>query len=203
LGDLYLHIQRTLTLVRCDNTKANLPKVSADERKTQAVYLPFRWLWVEQRAIVTIPQQGTGLALHDEILKIDGRPIADLVVQISPYIPFDGKTHWSRFSGISEPLEFMGGAVDHFGVLLWYIKPIVNLLVRSKSGETKELQLDRINFIQWTQLQGENLSGSSFKNAVTFERIDDNTAYVRIDTFVNYRDTVKPEDIYNPTFKAM
>ena len=41
LANFYLNVQDALTKIRCDHTKANLPKSIAQRRKQQAVYLPF------------------------------------------------------------------------------------------------------------------------------------------------------------------
>jgi C-terminal processing protease CtpA/Prc len=203
LGDFYLQVQKTLSLIRCDHTKANLPKTMNAERDSMPVYLPFRWEWIENRAFITQSDPSTPFKVNDEILFIDGQPIAELVKQVMPYIPYDGLTEWSRASGIAASLEFKGGAVDHFGALLWDIKPQVNIKVKSLDVEIQEHLVTRINYKQWTALADESLSGQNFKDAVKLERIGDNIAYLRIDTFVNYRQPVEPEDIYAPVFKAI
>lgn len=196
----YLSVQKALTLIRCDHTKANLPKAMRQERNTQAVYLPFRWVWVENRAIVTQVDKNNKLYQYDEILQVDGQAITDLVKQVKQYIPVDGYTEWSRNSGIASSLEFQGGAVDHFGAMLWQVYPEVNLTILRNNQEIS-ITLSRINYKQWLAL-GE-ASVRNFKDAVNYKAIDENIAYLRIDTFVNYRHPVKPEDIYNPVFKTI
>lgn len=203
LGDFYLSIQDTLTLIRCDHTKANLPKVLLDERNAKPMYLPFKWAWIEQRAFVTAPADESGLSAMDEILEIDGVPIKQRVEQVIKYVPYDGNTRWARLSGVSQSLEFKGGAVDHFGSLLWENKPTVELLVATQDGNTRLVIADRINHQQWSKLEEKTKRARNFKDAVTLERIGDKEAYLRIDTFVNYRTPVKPEDIYDPVFKTI
>jgi hypothetical protein len=201
--DFYIAIQGALALIQCDHTKANLPKAMRQYRNNNPVYLPFRWTWIENRAFVTVVDKQNELALHDEIISIDGRSILERVNQVLPLIPYDGYTTWSRNSGIAESLEFQGGAVDHFGSLMWDIQPEVKITVRTKQGLTKTHLLERINFTQYTVLADDKPSFKNFKDALSFERLGSDIAYLKIDTFVNYKDPVNPADLYDPVFKAI
>ncbi|MEO1596072.1 MAG: S41 family peptidase [Pseudomonadota bacterium] len=202
-GDFYLAVQRVLTLIRCDHTKAELPKALATRRREQATYLPFQWVLVEGRGFVTVAAEATGLKRGDEILRIDGRPLPELVAEVAPYIPVDGYTDWARRGGISNSREFMGGALDHFGDLLWDNGPTVALALADENGETREVTLDRLTFGDWRALDADTGRAANFVDAVTFEPIGDNAGYLRIDTFVNYRRPVDPDDLYGPIFKRL
>ena len=203
LGDFYLGVQKILTDIRCDHTKAELPKTLIEKRKTSPVYLPIRWNLVEGRGLVRIAGSDTGLKYGDEILAIDGRPLADLVREVAAYIPVDGYTEWSRTGGISESLEFRGGAIDHFGALLWDVAPQAELRVASKDGDIRDLTIDRIFFDQWSELGAQDGVTRNFKDAVKFERLGAKGAYLSVDTFVNYREPVDPDVIYDPIFDAL
>jgi len=200
-AELYLGIQAVLTEIRCDHTKAELPKNLIELRKEEPVYLPFRWSFVEGRGFVRVAPPNTGLGFGDEILAIDGRPLAKLVDEVKDLIPVDGYTEWSKNVGISESLEFRGGAVDHFGALLWDISPKADLTIKTPSGETKTVSVDRVHFKEWTALGAK--SAANFKDAITFERLGDKGAYLAVDTFVNYRDYVDPDKLYDPIFNAL
>lgn len=203
VGDLYLQVQKTLALIHCDHTKANLPKALEKERDTQPIYLPFRWTWLENRAFITISDGQGIIAKNDELLSLDGESIQILIEQVLPYIPYDGHTTWSRLSGVAESLEFKSGALDHFGALLWDIEPTAELIVKTQGGEIKAMQVQRINYQQWVSLDGNNTRVQNFKDAVKLERIGENIAYLRLDTFVNYRQPYDPNDIYDPVFKII
>lgn len=203
LGEFYLQIQRTLSLIRCDHTKANLSKTMEKQRETDSIYLPFRFIWLDNRAFVTIADEQGILNKFDEILQIDGRDIKSMVEEVKEYIPYDGITEWSRNSGISESLEFKGGAIDHFGALLWEIQPQVTVSIRSINNLEKTISLSRINFKAWTALANSQYSAKHFKDAVSFEQINRDIAYLKVDTFVNYREPVEPSDIYDPIFKQI
>lgn len=203
INDFYLRIQSSLSLIRCDHTKANLPKAMIKERNESPIYLPFKWRWVEQRAFVIGVDGENQLSLFDEIIAIDGRDIKELVEDVEHYIPVDGYTEWSRNAGISDSMEFMGGAVDHFGSLIWANKVRVTVSIKKSDGSIKQIDMPRINYKEYRALPSLGSDARSFKDAVTFERIGDKAAYLSVDTFVNYRDTVDPEDIYAPIFKAI
>jgi len=203
VAELYLGVQDVLVGIRCDHTKAELPRPLADERKTQPVYLPIGWRWVEDRAIITAPNGIQDVLAGDEILKIDGRPIGQIVSEVAAYLPYDGHTEWSRNRQISDSREFMGGAVDHFGALLAWPESQARLSVQRGDQDAREVMVDRVSFTDFAALRDAAGSVANFKDAVEFEVTADGIAVLRIDTFVNYRDPVKPDDIYNPIFKQL
>lgn len=200
--DFYLKIQRILTLIRCDHTKANIPTWLAKERRETASYLPFKWQFIEGRGIVdgVATDAATVLNDSDEIVAIDGVSLERLIEQVLPYIPYDGKTHWARKAGVAQSLEFMGGAVDHFGSLLWENSPTVKLTIETKEGVRKNVTVERINYVEYQNITGRNPGARNFKDAVTLEWIDSTTARLAIDTFVNYRQPVDPIALYSEVF---
>lgn len=201
LGDFYLAVQLALTQIRCDHTKAEIPAVMREARIGQPLYLPFRWELVEGRGIITRPQSGRAIARGDEIIAIDGRPLSEVVSSVETFIPVDGYTDWARAGGVAQSLEFMGGAVDHFGVLLWGAPPEARITIKDAAGSQKTVTMPRITFAQWTAL-GE-ASGANFADAVSFEPVGDTAGYLRIDTFVNYRNPVDPHTILAPIFERI
>lgn len=202
VNDFYLAIQRVLVRIRCDHTKANIPTALLEQRKTTGVFLPFRWHWVEQRGFITqVSASATEqLNIGDEILTIDGRPLTDLVEEVIQYIPYDGNTEWARNAGVAQSLEFNGGAVDHFGSMLWQNKPEVTLRVRDTDANVRLLTVARINYDEYRAIPIVAAGARNFKDAIRFEIVDANTAYLAVDTFVNYRQPVDPEEVYAPIF---
>ncbi len=201
LPEFYLASEEALVAIRCDHTKAELPRSLRDARQGKPLYLPARWTVVEGRALVEVAGEGTGLEFGDEIVSIDGRPMVDVMADIAPYIPVDGYTEWSRAGEIGQSLEFMGGGVDHFGALLWDVSETATLEVQSADGATRNLDIPRVDIANWSALG--DASQANFKDAVQFERYGNDVAYVRVDTFVNYRDPVDPDDIFDPIFRAI
>ncbi|MEM6538625.1 MAG: S41 family peptidase [Pseudomonadota bacterium] len=203
VGDFYIETQRTLTTIRCDHTKAELPNDLAKDRNAIPVYLPFKWLLVERRGFVTGAPEGSPFNRFDEILAIDARPLSEIVDDVAPLIPVDGYTEWARRTGISQSNEFRGGAVDHFGALMFDIEPTVSVTVRTKDGTEKTHSVSRVTYDDYQDIQQPRQPARNFKDAVTFERIGESAAYLRVDTFVNYRDVVDPDDLYDPVFDAL
>ena len=203
LGEFYLAVQLVLTEIRCDHTKAELPASLREYRNTHAVYLPFKWEVIENRGFITAVELDYPLTVGDEILTIDSQPLTLLLDQVKPYIPVDGYTEWAKRGGLSQSLEFMGGAVDHFGSLLWQINETATIKIRNKIGETSTVTVQRVTFPRYESI-GSNLNSTrNFKDAINFKRIGDNAALLRIDTFVNYREPVNPDDLYRPIFASL
>lgn len=203
VGDFYLAINLTVTNIRCDHTKAELPSALREARSGQPLYLPFVWEYIEGRGIVNIVDDGLGLERGDEILSIDGRSLSNVAATVGRYIPVDGFTEWSRNGGISSGNEFMGGGVDHFGALLWDIPSQATLEIRKTDGSTETVMVPRTDYEGWVQIGQQAGLASNFSDAIRFERVGENAAYLAVDTFVNYRSPVDPQELYQPIFNAL
>ncbi|WP_298466085.1 S41 family peptidase [uncultured Erythrobacter sp.] len=201
LPEFYLASELVLVKIRCDHTKAELPRSLRKARKGQPLYLPFKWVVIEGRGLIESPAAGLDLVRGDEILAIDGKPLSEVLDSVAGYIPVDGYTEWSRNGGLAASLEFMGGAVDHFGALMGEVPATATVRVRSDDGTERDTQIGRISFSEWSEL-GE-ASIRNFKDAVTYKQIGGTAGYLSVDTFVNYREPVKPKTIYEPVFKAI
>ncbi len=201
LERFYLAAELALTQIRCDHTKAELPKSLRDARKGKPLYLPLLWTLVEGRGLIAKAHGEVPVNYGDEIIAIDGRALSEITSEVAPYVPVDGYTQWSRNAGISQSREFMGGAVDHFGALLWEVPAVASVIVRNAEGVDREVQMARISFVEWSAMG--DAKQANFKDSVTFERLSDQTAYLRVDTFVNYREPVKPRKILQPIFKTI
>ena len=203
LGDFYLQSNRVLARIRCDHTKAELPKILAEARKTDPVYLPMRWEVIEGRGFVSIPGEGSGLEYGDEIIAIDGQALSERIDAVLPYLPYDGNTDWVRYNEAAQSYEFRGGGVDHFGALIWESNATANLTIKRANQEPQDIEVTRITHPEWRKLVAGEVGPSNFKDAVSFKRIGKNAGYLRVDTFVNYRTPVKPDTLYDPVFKAL
>jgi C-terminal processing protease CtpA/Prc len=69
-------------------------------------------------------------------------------------------------------------------------------------GSPRTVMLDRVTYADW-KLIAEQGSASNFKDAVSFTRIGERSAVLRIDSFVNYRQPVDPDTLYAPVFEAL
>ena len=202
LGAFYLAFQDVLADIRCDHTKAELPKEIAKDRNVTPVYLPMIWRVIDGRAVIENPGN-TGLSFGDEIISIDGRPIGTMMDMLRPLIPVDGDTDFVRDNHMGASLEFMGGAIDHFGALKWDVKPQALVSVKTPNGMSKSVTVDRALHKEWKNLLLGDKASTDFPDTITFNRIGDKTAYLKIDSFVNYRNPVNPDDVYGPIFSTI
>lgn len=203
VGDFYIKSNRTLAQIRCDHTKAELPDVLAETRKTDPVYLPMRWEMIEGRGFVTVAGEGTGLERGDEILAIDGQALSERTDAIRPLIPYDGETAWVRDAQIAQSYEFRGGGLDHFGALMFDTAATANLTIKRGENDLDEVSVTRITHPEWRALGAGQVGARNFKDAIRFERIGENAAYLAVDTFVNYRTPVDPDSLYDPIFQSL
>lgn len=201
-GELYLVISETLALIRCDHTKAELSKPMKTVRKSARAYLPLRWTIVDGRAVILAAPNGSGLIEGDEITRIDGRTLKMLQTALHRYIPVDGYNDHVLDTEMTASYEFMGGAVDHFGALLWNVPTTAQLDIEAEDGSRRTVALDRVTHAAWRKIVAED-SVTNFKDAVSLSRVGARGAVLRVDTFVNYRQPVDPDSLYAPVFEAL
>lgn len=201
LADFYLQVSETLAMIRCDHSKAELPKTLADAREIIPVYLPLTWTMIEDQVIVINATKQSGLKLGDVITHIDGMPINQRITQLNKYIPTDGFTDHTKVNAIAASSEHRGGALDHFGAMLWPTEPQANITYTELSGVTRKKAVRRIVYSEWKKLNTNKKR--NFIDAVNFKPLNNHTGYLKIDTFVNYRNPIKPDKLYDPIFKKI
>ncbi len=202
LGDFYLRLSETLALVRCDHTKAELPKALAEAREIEPVYLPFTWQMVEGQVMVKAATTESGLVRGDVILRVDGMSIHKRIAAVSQYIPVDGYTDHVKINAIAASSEQQGGGLDHFGAMLWPADATVTIDYQDRNGQQRKVTVQRVVYSVWKNISANTLA-RNFGDAVTFEPVNKHTAYLKIDTFVNYRQPVDPDKIFAPIFKQL
>lgn len=202
-GDLYIDISRILAAIRCDHTKAELPDDMAAARNTERVYLPFRFILFSGRMYVDTPAAESGLSRGDEILAIDGRPVAWWIAEVEPLIPVDGDATHVVPLELAYSTEFMGPALDHFAPFLADIDGTVRLQVQSTDGKESTVTAARLTYPDFQSMVGETRYSSNFADGVRFERLGDNAAYLAVDTFVNYRKPVDATAHMAPFFESL
>lgn len=202
-GALYFGISEVLAAIRCDHTKAELPNDIEKARRASPVYLPFRYRFFERRMFVTEAAEGVALSAQDEIVSIDGRPIGELIDAVSAVFPVDGDTDYIKEHSIANFGEFMGPAFEHFMPFIVDIDDSVDLAVVGADGEGRTVSVERLNFEDYAAITGEKRFSANFVDAVRFETLGDDAGYLSVDTFINYRKPVDPDDLYGPIFRQM
>lgn len=203
VGTFYLRVQRVLAEIRCDHTKAELSPAQVERREREPVYLPLHWEVIDGRGVIWASADDR-IPARSELLSIDGVSVSDLAQRYAPLVPIDGFTEASREAELGYSSEFRGGAIEHFMAEEGPVDPTVRLEIRTPTGNVEELNASRLDLDAWTALAAEvRPFRLDFADAVDFKRVGDDTAVLRIDTFVNYRNPVKPDRVYDRLFKAM
>ncbi len=93
LPERYLALSRLAGTVRCGHTYANFFNQS-DAVQARLFggrdKLPFRFRWLGERMLVTADPENLGLAAGTEILRIDGRPVSEILRALMPLARADG-----------------------------------------------------------------------------------------------------------------
>lgn len=205
-AELYPEVSLVLARLRCDHTKAELPRAMASYRKENPSYLPFVFRIFAGRMYVAGAGSGVGLERGDEIVSINRRAVGDVLEKVSRYLSVDGWTdHAKIFELENAGGELMGSAIDHFWPLLYGWPQQWELEVRTlKDAGVKRVTADPILYQQWNELAAQAFPGAAnFKDAVRFRILDEKTALLEVDTFVNYREPVDAVAMLQPAFQEL
>ncbi len=204
LSRFYVALSELLTRIHCDHTKAELPEAMTKARTAGPTFFPFRFALFDGRAFVTdvtpdVPELQPG----DEILKIQGRPFADLAEEIRSLVPVDGQTFPSRDPQLEATGEFLGSAFEHFSWLIQGRWDTADVTAVRDGAEPFTVTVRPISFAAWRSLSAPGAPYRlNFKDAVSLD-IDGKVAVLRIDTFVNYREPVDPRPVYAALFERL
>jgi len=203
LGDFYPEVQLALSLIRCDHTKAEVPESIKEQRKSMQAYFPFKWEIVGDRAYVKFALDETSIQAGDEITAIDGISIRQYIEMYSKYTSIDGFNEHTRTNEIAFSSEFMGGVVEHFAALTESPSPVSQVEIL-RSGTHSVVTVNKLGFIAWRKfLQKNEPFYRNFKDEVSLQLLDANTAILNVNTFVNYRQPVEPSSVYDPIFQKI
>jgi hypothetical protein len=207
-SQLYLDVSRVLAHVRCDHTKAELPEAIEAFRNQEPSYLPFTFrLFGDQMLVDRVASEVTGLKRGDRVIRLNGREVSEVLSQISELVSVDGYTDNTRYVEMENSSEYLGDAVDHFWPFLygwvdrWTIETEADDNPARNTG--RKVDAPAITYPQWLELASEGERFVNFPDAVEFKMLDDLTGYLSIGTFVNYREPVPPEEVFEPIFSQL
>jgi len=187
--------------VRCGHTRVEGPPELEKYRAEHPTHLPFAFRLLEGRMIVTKPAASVvGLARGDEVLTLDGVPVAKLVAELAPLMPLDGRTDAARASRLDTPYEWDDSGFDHYLPLVHGFRARFELALRGPEGQERVLVVPAVTAAESRRLRP--ASSADFARAVSVRDLDATTALLTIETFVNYRQPVDPERVYAPHFAS-
>ncbi|HEX6903897.1 MAG TPA: S41 family peptidase [Thermoanaerobaculia bacterium] len=204
--ELYGEVSLLLARIHCDHTKAELPGALSKYRKENPSHFPFRFRLFDGRMFVesSDPAQAP-LERGTEILSINGVPVRAVLEKIAPAISYDGLTDFVKPAKLEADSDLMGSDFDHFYPIFFGFPEELRLEIRPRNAAgPRTVTLKPISFQRWTELPWPAVSeGAEFHKTTSWKMLNPKTAYLRIDTFVNYRNPVEPATVYDPIFRAI
>lgn len=203
--ELYGEISLLLAGIHCDHTKAEFPSALSTFRKDSPSHLPFRFRLFAGRMYVesSDPAQAP-LEKGTEILSINGVPVRKILEKIEPAVSYDGFTRFVVPAKLEADSDLMGSDFDHFYPVFFGFPREFKLEVRSRDVAPRTVALQPISFKKWVELPWPTVpNNAEFHKTTSWKMLNPKTAYLRIDTFVNYRNPVDPATVYDPIFQAI
>jgi hypothetical protein len=204
--ELYLDISRFLAAIHCDHTKAELPADLEAWRRKRPSHLPFRFKLFDNRMLVASSDSDQPpLPRGAEILAIDGLAIEVLLRSLGELVAYDGRTAHVVPAKLEADSDLMGADFDHFYALEHGFPASVELTYRRPGAtEAVKARYRMQSFEDWQRMPWEaSAELDDFYRSVTWRMLDRKTAYLRIDTFVNYRSPVDADSFYAAFFKGI
>jgi len=202
LGELYLELSLFAARLRCGHTRVEAPPALAELRATRPTHLPFAFRLLEGRMVVTaVDASATGLARGDEVLALDGVPVASLVERLAATVPIDGFTDHARASRLDTPYEFDDAGFDQYLPYVHGFRERFELMLRAPLESTpRTVVVPAVSAAVNRALRP--AAAADFPEGVRVRDLDATTALLTVETFVNYRRPVTPESIYAPLFRG-
>ena len=144
----YLVLSKFLATIRCGHTYANFFNQS---KAVQAALfsdtnrLPFPFLWLGERMVITGDPGGTGLPRGTEVLAIDGRPVAQVLAGLMSVARADGSNDAKRRRLMSVQGDERYESFDVFYPLLFGGKDHYRLRVRTPDGNGHDTSVEAID----------------------------------------------------------
>jgi len=203
---LYREISLILARIRCDHTKAEVPKAFEEFRKNRPTCLPFTFRLIGGRMFVAAAESGSPLNRGDEVLSINGRTVGSIQSDVAALLSVDGWTDHVKSTELENGGgELLASGIDHFWPFLYGWPDRWTVEAREgRDGPPRKLEVAPITLGQWKSLAAIAFPGAAnFKDAIAFQMLDEHTGLLRIDTFVNYRQPVDALAALSPAFEEL
>lgn len=200
----YAAVQKTLVALRCEHTKAELPKNLKEVKQHR--FMPFRFRFFDNRMFVDVAAKETGLSKGDEIIQINNYPIRQIISQLTPYVERDGYTDHTVTNLMAQNFDLYGSSFEQFfsAVVMkqdHFIEEFDIDYKAADSSSVKSKTLTSIDFDAWISLSKRPYR-LNFKDAVHLS-VTDKTATLTVDTFVNYRQPIDGMKLFDTLFSEL
>lgn len=191
--------------IHCDHSKAESSQAIERWRDRHATMLPFRFQMIEGRMIVVSNDGQPGAPPRGaEIISLQGSPAPLALNALANAVSYDGSTDQAVPVKLSGDSDLTGDNLNEF----WpaYHGFPTRWAIGWKmpgDGTSHTADLTPIDFARWTTLAW---PGESYRNefyrSMTW-RLAGKAAYLRIDTFVNYRNPVDATAMLGGFFRTL
>lgn len=144
----YVLLSRFLARVRCGHTYANFYNQSRAVRARlfdRPDRLPFAFLWVGDRMVVTADPTGTGIAPGSEVTQLNGRPAGEVLAALMAVARADGGADGKRRRLMSMQATDGYESFDVFHSLLFGSRDLHDLAVVGPDGRTRSAAVESIS----------------------------------------------------------
>ena len=202
-SSLFADVARFTAALGCEHSKAELPDALEKGRETSADFFPFKLQVTQGRWLIAATAEESTLQYGDEILSIDGRKISEISQRLSEYISVDGPDLTKRSRYVDAPSEILADVLNTYYGFEFPVAEKMTLHIQ-RQDQRLQLQVAMVNYQQWLQINYQRGSRYlNFKDAVHWRMLDKDSAYLAVDTFVNYRKPISPVEIFEPIFKTL
>ena len=196
-----------LARIHCGHTKTEAPASVVAWRQAHPTLLPLRFRVIEGRMLVQSSDGQPGAPPPGaEIVAINGHPVPLVLARIGHAVAFDGDARQAIASNLAADSDLTGDDLDEYWPAFYGFAPAWTLSWR-RDGDLKmsTSTLAPIALADWAALPWPGAPWrEEFHRSVRWQ-LDESTATLRIDTFVNYRNPVDAMaflDAFFATLKA-
>ncbi len=204
-----LTLQREIALmlaqIHCDHTKAEMPDVLTEFRQENPSHLPLRFRLIEGRMIILSNDgQANAPPVGSEILSINGKQIPALLATLGKAVAYDGDTDQAIAAKLGNDSDLMGDDFNENYPIFFGFPKAWDIVWKTVGAEEQKIaSVKPISFDRWTKMDApEGSYQNEFYKSITWRMAGD-TARLKIDTFVNYRNPVETTAFIGGFFKAM
>ncbi|MBY0556715.1 MAG: hypothetical protein K2P77_05895 [Burkholderiaceae bacterium] len=203
--ELWQAVALMLAEIHCDHTKPEPSAALSRYRREHPTHLPLRFRLVEGRMIVTANDGQAGApTVGSEITAINGRPVPQVLATLGRAVAYDGDTSHAIDAKLAADGDLDGDDLNEYWPAFYGFAQQWKLgwKTAGAAGITQST-LSPITLERWATLPAPGAAWRAEFDKDVRWRITGKQAYLRIDSFVNYRHPVDADAFLGKYFKAM
>ncbi|MEL7530587.1 MAG: S41 family peptidase [Bacteroidota bacterium] len=194
--EAYLQFSQLVVMVRCGHTlvnQLNQHPLVKEIVMNQTDKLPFAFVWIDQKMIVTQSATDTeSIQAGTEVLSINGVEVADILQNLMPYASADGANDAKRINKMQlNAISFAYEEFDSYFPLLYppeggqYELSIRN----ADQEEAKTITIEAMSRVERNQILDDRFAErpSSYEDTWEYRIIDERVGYLKLGTMVTWR----------------